>query len=140
MTRSFHLGSWTALLLTVGLWVPSSSPGQKPDVSTLAGTWTWSWKDPEGKTHKHVLEVEGVDRALAAREIFDEEQPVKATGLTFDGKTVKFTVVRGERRADYTGKLDGKDKINGTVTTTTTASGQTNEFVWKAERRKAPKT
>jgi hypothetical protein len=140
MTRSFHLALWSALLLTLGLVVPSWSPGQKSDVSPLAGTWTWSWKDPEGKTHKHVLEVEGVDRALAAREIFDDEQPVKATGLRFDGKTVKFTVVRGERKADYTGKLDGKDKINGTVTTSAGTTGQTNEFVWKAERRKVPKT
>ena len=91
------------------------------------------WKDPAGQAHRHVLEVEGVDKALAAREIFDDEAPVKANGLAFDGKSLKFTVSRGDRRADYTGKLDG-DTIRGTVNTS--SNGQASEFTWKAERRK----
>ena len=67
------------------------------EVPDLAGTWTWSWKDPEGGTHRHVLEVEGIGKKVAAREQFDDLEPVPALDFQVVGKTVKFTIVRGDR-------------------------------------------
>jgi hypothetical protein len=110
------------------------SSAQSPDTPKLAGTWTWTWKDRLGETHKHVLEVEGVGSKLAARELFDDEAPARASNLTLEGSAVRFTVVRDNRRADYSGKVADADHINGTVTIT--SDGQAQEFVWKAERRK----
>jgi hypothetical protein len=124
-----------SLLLT--LFVTGGASGQAPGVSKLAGSWTWTWKGQDGLEHRHILEVEGVGKALAAREVFDDQPPVKAQSLTFDGTSVNFTVVRGDRKADYSGKLTDADTIEGTVTTT--ARGQSNEFIWKAERRKEAK-
>jgi hypothetical protein len=125
------------LSLLVFLSIAVAALGQKPPgVSKLAGSWTWTWNDREGKVHTHTLEVEGVGKALAAREVFDDQPPVKVTNLTFDGTTVKFTVVRGQRRADYNGKMADQDTIQGTVTTT--ATGETDEYTWKAVRKKEP--
>ncbi len=108
------------------------------DVPEIAGTWTWSWKDAKGQTHKHVLELEGVGAKLAAREIFDDEPPVKVDNLTLKGKDFKFNVMRDGRKAEYSGKVADADHINGTVTVT--VDGQPRENEWKAERRKdAPK-
>jgi hypothetical protein len=128
--RAFRL--LPALLLAASAAVADAQASA--DEPKLAGTWTWTWKDGTGNTHRHILEVEGVGKTLAAREIFDDQAPVRVTNLKLNGQSVQFTVVRGERRADYSGKVDGPDTINGTVTTT--AMGQTSEFVWKAERRK----
>ena len=102
------------------------------DVSGLAGTWSWSWKDAEGKEHRHVLEVEGVDTKLAARERVDDLPPVRVNDLKRADKRVRFSVVRGKKRADYSGVWAETNTINGTVTVTT--EGQSKEHVWKATR------
>jgi hypothetical protein len=112
-----------------------SAQAQSPTVPGLAGAWTWTWKDHNGQTHRHVLQVEGLDTKLAARETFDDEPPVRAETLKFKDKTLRFTVTRGPRRAEYTGKLSDPDHLNGTVVVTT-GEGQATEHVWKAERRK----
>ncbi len=103
--------------------------------SELAGTWTWAWKESKGAPHTHVLEVEGTAAKLAARERFDEQPPVAVTKLALDGKKVRFTVVRGNHRAEYSGVLAKTDAINGTVTVTD--EGQSHEFEWKAKRKPA---
>jgi len=102
------------------------------DVSGLAGTWTWSWKDSEGKEHRHVLDVEGVEGKLAARERLDDLPPVRVTDLKVADEKVSFSVVRGKNRAAYSGVWADANTINGTVTLTT--EGQSNEEVWKATR------
>jgi len=107
------------------------------EIPNLAGTWTWSWKDPEGGTHRHVLEVEGIGAKLAAREQFDNLAPVPALDFQLRGKTVRFTVVRGERRADYDGVVADRDTINGKVKVT--SKGQTTEDLWNATRKQATK-
>ena len=103
------------------------------DVSGLAGTWSWSWKDSEGKEHRHVLDIEGVDTKLAARERLDDLPPVRVSDLKLADKRVRFSVVRGKNRADYSGVLADPNTINGTVTAT--REGQSKENVWKATRR-----
>lgn len=119
-----------ALVLGLGALAGPASPGAE-EVSKLAGRWTWSWKDPADKTHRHSMEVEGVPAKLAARERFDNQEPVQVQNLKFDGKKVRFSVTRGERQSDYSGALDG-DVINGTVTVT--YEGQSTEYPWKATR------
>lgn len=106
----------------------------KSEVPKLAGTWTWTWKDREGTTHRHVMEVEGTGTKVAARETFDDQEQVRVSDLKLDGNSVRFTVVRDGRKADYSGKVADADHINGTVTTKT--GDDSNEFPWKAERRK----
>ncbi|WZO96998.1 hypothetical protein EP7_004010 [Isosphaeraceae bacterium EP7] len=126
--------TWMGLIglgLAVGLMSPSESLAAD-DPPKFVGTWTWKWKDGEGETHRHVLEVEGEPSKLAARERFDDSQPVKAESLKVDGKKVTFIVVRGERRAEYSGKFDGPDTINGKVTVQ--VNGQPEEFGWTATR------
>lgn len=103
------------------------------DVSGLAGTWSWSWKDAEGKEHRHVLDIEGVDTKLAARERLDDLPPVRVSDLKLADKRVRFSVVRDKNRADYSGVWADSNTINGTVTVTT--EGQSKENVWKATRR-----
>jgi hypothetical protein len=39
------------------LWLAAAT--RVADVPELAGDWTWSWKDQNGETHRHLLEVEG---------------------------------------------------------------------------------
>ena len=102
------------------------------DVSGLAGTWSWSWKDAEGKEHRHVLDIEGVDAKLAARERLDDLPPVRVSDLKLEDKRVRFSVIRGENRAEYSGVWADSNTINGTVTVTT--EGQSKEHVWKATR------
>ncbi len=122
--------------LALGLLVATSLNvhAETPETPKLAGTWTWTWKDRLGETHRHVLEVEGIGNKLAARELFDDQTPVRVANLTLDGNSVRFTVVREARKADYSGKVADPDHINGTVTIT--SDGQAEEFVWKAERKK----
>jgi hypothetical protein len=134
--RRFFLTLAVSLTLAMAIAGGASGQSRAPDVSRLAGSWVWSWKGPDGLTHRHVLEVEGVGKALAAREIFDDQPPVKVSNLLFDGTAVKFTVDRGARRAEYSGKMTDADTIQGTVTTTTTS--ESREFTWKAERKKEP--
>ena len=108
------------------------------DAPPLAGTWEWEWKDGQGTTHRHVLEVEGDGKALAARERFDDLEPIKVDDLKVAGKQVTFTVKRGDRRAEYAGSLDGPDTINGKVNVAA-AENQPNAFTWTAKRRPAAK-
>ncbi len=109
-----------------------------PDVATaagpdaLAGTWTWTWKDGEGKTHKHVLDVESAAGKLSARERFDDQDSIKVDDLKLTGDDVVFSVKRGERMAEYKGKLVGDKTINGVVNVV--VNGQAQEFQWTAER------
>lgn len=123
-----------ALLLGLAAFLPPTTAGAPPAAPELEGSWTWTWKDRQGNTHKHVLEVEGKGKTLAAREVFDDQEPVRVNPLTVDGNSVRFTVVRGERKAEYRGKVADADHVNGTVLVT--VDGQTNEFEWKAERKK----
>jgi hypothetical protein len=130
--RTFLLAlSWfSAVFLGEGLALCAAEP------PNLAGTWTWTWKDPQGATHRHVMEVEGVAAKLAARERSDALPPVRVSDLKLDGKNVGFTIVRGPRRADYRGVVADPDTINGKVSVA--LEGQTTEYVWKAKRGKAP--
>src|SRR5436305_2604550 len=86
--------------LALVLAVPATAAD---DAAKLAGTWTWMWKDAEGETHRHVLEVEGTGNKLSARERFDDQEPVKVIDLKVAGKKVNFTVIRGQRTAVYSG-------------------------------------
>ena len=36
------------------LWLAAAT--RVADVPKLAGTWTWWWKDRNGRTHRHLLE------------------------------------------------------------------------------------
>jgi len=56
------------------LWLAPAT--RAANVSKLAGAWTWWWKDQSGRTHRHLLEVEGIGTKLAARERFDDQSPV----------------------------------------------------------------
>jgi len=82
--------------------------------------------------HRHVLDIEGVDTKLAARERLDDSPPVRVNDLKLADKRVRFSVVRGKNRADYSGVWADADTINGTVTVT--IEGQSTEHVWKATR------
>jgi hypothetical protein len=130
---------WAPALGLLALWPALSGklPAQSADATEpkLAGTWTWTWKDAGGQTHRHTMEVEGVGAKLAAREIFDREPSVRVENLKLDGKAVRFRVVRGPRKAEYSGKVGDADHINGTVTVTA-GDGVAVENVWKAERTK----
>jgi hypothetical protein len=126
-----------SLSLLPGVLAPSATSRaadapKASDVPKLAGTWNWTWKDKSGQTHRHILEVEGVGKKLAARERFDKLPPVAVTDLKLDGKTIRFAVVRGEHRADYSGVVADANTINGTVKVTD--EGETTEFVWEAKR------
>lgn len=103
----------------------------------LTGTWSWTWKDAAGTTHKHVLEVEGSGDKLSARERFDDLEPVKVTDLKLVDKKVTFSVGRAKRQASYSGTLKSKDLIEGLVNVTT--DGQASEFGWEARRQDAKK-
>jgi hypothetical protein len=107
------------------------------EAKDLVGTWTWSWKDGQGEKHTHVLEVESAGGKLAARERFDDQEPVKVTDLKVSGKKVTFSVMRGEARASYNGSLDSADTINGKVMIA--RAGQTDEFGWTAKKETKPK-
>ena len=87
-------------------------------------------------THRHLMEVEGVGAKLAARERFDDLMPVPVRDLQLDGKSLRFTVIRGDRRADYHGIVADRNTINGTVKVT--AMGETTEDRWEATRKKLP--
>ena len=114
-----------------------SSSARAEDAEALVGSWSWSYKDGQGVTHKHVLEVEGTGEKVAARERMDEEEAIKVTDLKVKDKAVTFTVVRGKRRAAYNGKLKGGDKLEGQVTVTTEGQGQ--EYGWEAKKDEAKK-
>jgi hypothetical protein len=131
-----------ALACLTCAWFAALSPtGWRPAVAAepadLSGTWTWTWNDPTGTLHRHVLEVEGVGPDLAARERFDDEEPVKASEVKFDGKNVRLTVVRGDRESQYRGVLADPNTINGTVTVK--QREEKNDYPWKATRRVQPK-
>ena len=102
------------------------------DPPKLAGTWTWKWKDAQGETHRHVLEVEGPADKLVGRERFDDEAAIKVDDLKLAGKKITFAVTRKGRRAEYTGTVASADTINGMVTTV--IDGQSSEFGWTASR------
>jgi hypothetical protein len=123
-----------ALVVATLMSTAGRSLAQTPEPPKLAGTWTWSWNDRLGEVHRHILEVEGVGTKLAARELFDDLPAVKVSNLTLNGTSIRFTVVRDARKADYNGKVADADHINGTVTVNTGEGSQ--EFGWKAERRK----
>jgi hypothetical protein len=98
----------------------------------LVGSWVWTWKDGEGATHKHVLDVEAAGGKLSARERFDEKGPMKVDDLKLDGDQVVFSVKRPDRMAEYKGKLLGGKTINGIVNVA--VNGQAQEFQWTAEK------
>jgi hypothetical protein len=103
------------------------------DIPKLAGNWTWTWKDRDGEEHRNVLEIEGEGAKLAARERFDDLEPVRVNDLKVDAKKVTFAVVRGAKTSSYSGVVADSETINGTVTVT--VDGDSTEFVWKAKRK-----
>jgi hypothetical protein len=122
-----------ALGLAIGALLAApvlASPAQDPP--RLAGSWAWKWKDAQGETHRHVLELEGEGAKLAGRERFDDAPAVKVDNLKVDGKTIQFSVSRGERMSLYKGTVASAGIINGLVTVT--EKGQANEFGWTATR------
>jgi hypothetical protein len=129
---TFARGLGVALLLAIP-WATARAD----DASKLVGTWTWSWKGADGTTHTHTLEVEGSGEKLAARERFDDLEAVKVNDLKVDGKKVSFSVLRGKRRSEYNGKLDGDDTIDGKVLVED--DGRSNEYTWTAKREKPKK-
>ncbi len=123
------LGS--AFVMAAVLMAPAwGSPRDEP--KDLLGTWTWTWTDASGVVHKHFLEVEGSGDKIAARERFDEQQPVRVNDLKVADKTVSFSVRRDDRQASYSGKIKNGDMIEGLVTVSN--GGQPNEFGWSAKR------
>ncbi|HWE36942.1 MAG TPA: hypothetical protein VG406_10285 [Isosphaeraceae bacterium] len=129
---TFARGFGLVLLLAI-----PGAAARADDAPKLAGSWTWSWKGPDGTEHKHVLEVEGTGAKLAARERFDDLEAVKVNDLKVDGKKVSFSVLRGKRRSEYNGKLDGDDTIDGKVLVED--DGRSNEYTWTAKREKTKK-
>lgn len=125
------LGLAWSVALGIGLGLAALA--RADDVPSLVGTWTWSWKDANGDTHKHVLEVEGKGAQLSARERFDQGASVKVNDLKAAGKQVSFSVLRGDRRASYSGMITDRDTINGKVTITA-EGGQPTEYGWTAKR------
>ncbi len=103
----------------------------------LIGTWSWTWKDAAGTTHKHVLEVAGSGEKLSARERFDDLEPIKVTDLRLADKKVSFSANRAKRQASYSGTMKSKDLIEGVVNVST--DGQASEFGWEARRQDAKK-
>lgn len=127
------------LSLTAFILIPAPAPVDEPKVGVapdLTGSWTWTWKDAQGQTHKHVMNVEGEGAKSAAREVFDDQEPVKVGAFAFEDNLIKFRITRGKRQADYRGKLKDHDHLNGTVLIT--SEGQTEEFPWSAVRGKKP--
>jgi len=124
------------LALGIALGVLLVGPARAPaadDPPKVAGTWSWKWKDAQGETHSHVLEVEGAGDKLAARERYDEEAAVKVDDLKLAGKKISFAVNRKGRHAEYKGTVDSADTINGVVVVVP-EGGQPSEFGWTAKR------
>ncbi|MDR3635510.1 MAG: hypothetical protein P4L84_17020 [Isosphaeraceae bacterium] len=119
------------------LCVFSGPPSRADGPTDLSGTWSWTWTDAAGRLHRHVLEVEGIGSVLAARERFDDQDPVKVSDVKREGKNVRLTAVRGDRRAEYRGVLADASTINGTVSVK--EGEQTTDYPWKATRGEAPK-
>jgi hypothetical protein len=120
-------------VLALGLVTVGLGAATRGDADVLVGTWTWSWKDGMSVTHNHVLEVEGTEDKLAARERFDDGAPIRINDLKMTGQKVSFSVQRDGRRAAYSGTLKGNDLIDGLVTVTD--DGQANEFGWQAKKQ-----
>lgn len=121
---------WLSLMVLL-----AQVPAVADEPTDVAGTWTWSWKDAQGTTHTHVLDVEkGAKGELAARERYDDLEAVKVDDLKVNGKDVTFSVKRGERHSSYSGKLADGDTINGKVMVTVNG-GQAGEYGWTATRK-----
>ena len=112
-------------------------PADDSQAPPLVGSWTWTWEDGQGKTHKHVLEVTGSGANQAVRERFDDLEAVKVDVIKRDGKQIRFSVVRGDRTANYTGNFKDDDTIEGKVVVS--QSGQNDEFTWTARRKPVKK-
>lgn len=125
------------MVLLSGVVHASAAWASGEDVPKLAGQWTWTWKDRNGEEHRHYLEVEGAGTKLAARERFDDLDPVRVSDLKLEGKKLRFSVVRDKKRADYNGVVADSETINGTVTVT--FEEQATEFEWKAKRQPTAK-
>ena len=133
MRRFATAGVGLAILTTFA----AARAASADDPSALVGTWAWTWKDAEGVTHKHKLEVEGTGDKVAASETFDDEAPVKVTDLKLADKKVSFSVLRGKRLARYSGTLKEDDLLDGIVLVS--IEGQETEYGWEARRTAAEK-
>jgi outer membrane lipopolysaccharide assembly protein LptE/RlpB len=107
------------------------------DPPSLAGTWTWTWKDAKGDTHRHVLELEGTGAKMTGKERADDKPAVKVESLKQEGKTISFAVNRDGLYAEYKGTVASTDVINGLVTVM--QGGATNEYGWTATRKPTAK-
>ncbi len=121
-----------SVALAAALSLAIAAPSHPAGPNDLAGSWTWTWKDGEGKVHKHVLDVESAAGKLAVRERFDDQSSIKVDDLKVKGDDVFFIVKRDGRTAEYNGKLIGGKTINGVVNVV--VNGQAQEFQWTAER------
>lgn len=115
---------------TFAIWAADTAP-------KMAGTWTWSWKDAAGDTHKHTLELEGANDKLTGRERFDDKAAVTVENLKFDGKIISFSATHDKRRSSYKGTVGDDDTINGTVSVS--LDGQESEYGWTAKREAGKK-
>lgn len=122
------------LALSLAGPAPADEPAATPTgADRLIGTWTWSWKDRDNNTHRHVLTVVGSEGKVTARERFDDEVPVKVNDLKVKDDRVTFFILRGDRRAAYTGKFADADTINGDVRVTGPGN-EDQEYGWTAKR------
>ncbi|HEX8204248.1 MAG TPA: hypothetical protein VF590_27470 [Isosphaeraceae bacterium] len=126
------------LALALALSCPVLAAAATEGDADLAGTWTWSWQDAQGQTHRHVLEVVAAGAQVAVRERFDELQPVTVNDLKVDGPRITFSVLRGERHAEYAGTRANPDTFNGTVTVT--YQNRNEKFAWTAKRQQPSAT
>ena len=63
--RAAYPNVWIVVIVGAGFLLGPGAQTGADDAPQLAGTWNWSWKDQNGRTHHHVLEIEGVTTKLA---------------------------------------------------------------------------
>lgn len=139
MIAQSRLSALLGITAVLSLGIAATGLAAADPPMAMAGTWRWKWSDAEGVVHHHVLEVEGKGKTLSARERFDDEKPVKIDDMKIDGKTVTFSVLRGQHRAAYKGKFKTADHIDGTVGVND-AEDPVEEYGWSADREEPDKS
>ncbi len=127
----------TFLAAASAILIGPALAGAADEPPKLAGTWTWKWKDAQGETHRHILEVEGAGTKMTATERYDDQKGIKADDLRLDGKTITFSVKRDGKLSAYKGTVASAETINGHVTVT--MDGMETEFGWTASKDTAVK-
>ncbi|HMB06365.1 MAG TPA: hypothetical protein VKP69_21860 [Isosphaeraceae bacterium] len=128
-------------LLLAPSWFSAARLGDGPALRVAeppnrSGTWTW--KDPQGATHRHEMEVEGVGAKFSARERSNALPPVRIRDPKLDGNKRRFhrcprpEARRLPRRRGQPGTFNGKVSV--------TLEGQTTDCVWGANRSSLRRT